>query len=238
MANHDALTGLPNRAAFTECLDLTLETAAKSGTSFALMCLDIDRFKSVNDVFGQAVGDALLCEISRRMQATASGAFLACLGGDEFTVIVTDGEQPAAAEDLAERLIAAVAEEFMIDGQQLRSGLSIGTSSFPVNGADTTTLVAKAEGRGTYRFFEPGMDKRLRERRALQHELRSAIERSELAIHFQPQARIGGEVTGFEALVRWRQPTHGMIPPGTFIPLAEESGLIISMGEWTMREAC
>ncbi len=247
MAHHDKLTGLPNRAAYTECLDLTVQAAAKDGSSFALMCLDIDRFKSVNDVFGHAVGDALLCEISRRMQATAGGAFLACLGGDEFTVIATDGEQPAAAEDLAERLIAAVAEEFIIDGQQLRSGLSIGISIFPVDGADTTTLVAnvdaalyraKAEGRGSYRFFEAGMDKRLRERRALQHELRSAIERSELALHFQPQARIGGEVTGFEALVRWRHPTHGMIPPGTFIPLAEESGLIISMGEWIMREAC
>jgi diguanylate cyclase (GGDEF)-like protein/PAS domain S-box-containing protein len=247
MAHHDSLTNLPNRAAFNQCLDSTLEAAIKDGSSFALMCLDIDRFKEINDVFGHAAGDKLLCEVSRRLQAAAGGAFVARLSGDEFTVIATDGTQPATAEALADKLIEVCAEEFSIDGQQLRTGLSIGVAVFPADGADAATLVAnanaalyrsKAEGRGTYRFFEAGMDKRLRERRALQHDLQSAIERSELTLNYQPQARIGGDVTGFEALVRWRHPARGVIPPGTFIPLAEESGLIISMGEWILREAC
>ena len=129
----------------------------------------------------------------------------------------------------------------------MRAGLSIGIAVFPVDGADAATLIgnadaalyrAKAEGRGTFRFFEADMDKRLRERRVLQQDLRSAIERNELALHYQPQARIGGEIIGFEALVRWQHPQRGMIPPGTFIPLAEESGLIVAMGEWILREAC
>jgi diguanylate cyclase (GGDEF)-like protein/PAS domain S-box-containing protein len=247
MAHHDPLTGLPNRAAFNECLRSTIETAAKDGGSFVLMSLDLDRFKEVNDVFGHGIGDDALCEISRRLQKAIGGAFVARLGGDEFTVISTDGEQPAAAEALAEQILAAVGEEIEIKGRQLRCGMSIGISIFPVNGTDDAMLVAnadaalyraKSEGRGIYRFFEAGMDKSLRERRALQHELQSAIDRGELTLNYQPQARIGGSIIGFEALVRWRHPTRGMISPGSFIPLAEESGLIIPMGEWILREAC
>ncbi len=247
MAHHDALTGLPNRSAFNECLNSTIEAAAKEDASFALMSLDLDRFKEVNDVFGHVVGDRLLCEISRRLQKTIGGAFVARLGGDEFTIISTDGEQPAAAQALAENLVAAVGEEFNIDGEQLRVGISIGISIFPANGHDAPALVAnadaalyraKSEGRGIHRFFEADMDKRLRERRALQHDLQSAIERNELTLNYQPQARIGGEIMGFEALVRWRHPSRGIIPPVAFIPLAEESGLIIPMGEWILREAC
>ena len=211
------------------------------------MCLDIDRFKEVNDVFGHAAGDELLRQMSKRLQAAVGGAFLARLGGDEFVVIATDGEQPGAAEALADRLLAAVDEDIVVDGHSVRAGVSIGIAIFPVDGADAATLIAnadaalyraKAEGRGTFRFFEADMDKRLRERRVLQQELRSAIERNELTLHYQPQARIGGEIIGFEALVRWQHPQRGMIPPGTFIPLAEESGLIVSMGEWILREAC
>ena len=247
MAHHDSLTGLPNRAAFNECLNSTIEAAEQSGESFALMCLDIDRFKEINDVFGHVIGDSLLCEISRRLQKTIGGAFVARLGGDEFTIISTDGTQPTAAETLANQIIAAVAEEFAFDGQQVRTALSIGVAIFPVDGNDATTLVAnadaalyraKSEGRGIYRFFEANMDKRLRERRALQHDLQLVIARGELNLNYQPQARIGREVFGFEALVRWRHPTQGAIPPSTFVPLAEESGLIIALGEWVLREAC
>ncbi len=247
MAHHDPLTGLPNRTAFNECLSSTIETAAKDGTSFALMSLDIDRFKETNDVFGHIVGDDLLCEIARRLQKTIGGAFVARLGGDEFTIISTDGEQPAAAEALAQQIIAAVAEDTNIDGHHLRSAISIGISIFPANAEDAETLMAnadaalyraKSEGRGIHRFFEAAMDERLRERRALQHELQSAIERNELTLNYQPQAKIDGENFGFEALVRWRHPTRGMISPGKFIPLAEESGLIIPLGEWILREAC
>jgi predicted signal transduction protein with EAL and GGDEF domain len=181
------------------------------------------------------------------MNEAADGAFLARLGGDEFTLILTEGAQPAAAEAAAERLLATVAEEIEIGAQHLRIGMSIGVAVYPADGKDPATLLAnadaalyraKAEGRGSIRFFAAEMDERLRERRALQHELRSAIDNGELALYYQPQASIGGTILGFEALVRWHHPARGMIPPGTFIPLAEESGLIVPMGEWILREAC
>jgi predicted signal transduction protein with EAL and GGDEF domain len=172
---------------------------------------------------------------------------VARLGGDEFIVISNDGEQPAAAEALANEILRAVGNDLSIDGHQIHCGVSIGVSIFPADGKDDVTLIAntdaalyraKSEGRGTCRFFEAGMDKSLRERRALQHDLQTAIERGELTLHYQPQARIGGDITGFEALIRWRHPVQGMISPGAFIPLAEESGLIVPMGEWILREAC
>ena len=247
LVHHDLLTGIPNRTAFSACIEATVDAASSDGHSFALMCLDFDRFKEVNDVFGHAVGDQLLLQLSKRLQAVAGGAFLARLGGDEFVVVAADGNQPSAAENMADRLLAAVNEDIVIDGQSMRVGVSIGIAIFPVDGSDATALIAnadaalyraKAEGRGTFRFFEANMDRRLRERRVLQQELRSAIERSELVMYYQPQARITGEVIGFEALVRWRHPQRGVVPPGTFIPLAEESGLIVSMGEWIMRAAC
>ena len=247
LVHHDPLTGIPNRAAFAACIDATLELAAKDGDKFALLSLDLDRFKEVNDVFGHAAGDELLCQVSKRLQAAVGGAFLARLGGDEFVVIATDGEQPGAAEALAARLLAAVGEGIDVNGQSLRICASVGIAIYPANGTDAAALIAnadaalfraKAEGGGVFRFFEPDMDIRLRDRRALQQDLRSAIERNELAIFYQPQARITGEVFGFEALVRWQHPKRGMIPAGTFIPLAEESGLIVAMGEWILREAC
>jgi diguanylate cyclase (GGDEF)-like protein/PAS domain S-box-containing protein len=247
MAHYDALTDLPNRAAFTERLALTLEVAAETDKPFALLCLDLDRFKEVNDVFGHAVGDELLRQLSRRLQAVAEGAFLARLGGDEFMVVASGDDQPAAAAALADRLLSALEQEFDIEGAQLRVGLSIGVAIFPNDGFDATTLLgnadaalyrAKSEGRGLIRFFESHMDQRLRERRALQHDLRSALERDQLVLHYQPQARMNGDIIGFEALVRWTHPMRGMVPPATFIPIAEESGLIIPLGEWVLREAC
>ena len=247
MAHHDTLTGLPNRVAFNECLNSTMDAAAKDNSSFALMSLDSDRFKEVNDVYGHGIGDKLLCEMAQRIQQAAGGAFVARLGGDEFTVIATDGTQPAAAEALADRIITAIAKDFMIDGQLLRTSVSIGIAVHPVDGNEATALIANAdaalyrakqEGRGTYRFFEADMDKRLRDRRVLQQDLQTSIERDELTLHYQPQARISGEVIGFEALVRWHHPTRGMVAPGAFISLAEDSGLIVSLGEWVLREAC
>jgi diguanylate cyclase (GGDEF)-like protein/PAS domain S-box-containing protein len=247
LVHHDLLTSLPNRAAFTACIDSTIETAAKDGHSFALMCLDLDRFKEVNDVYGHVVGDELLRQLSKRLQAAVGGAFLARLGGDEFVVIATDGEQPAAAEAMAERLVAAVGESTVVNGHSMNISVSVGIAIFPVDGADAGTLVShadaalyrtKAQGRGKFRFFEADMDQRLRERRVLQQELRSAMERGELILYYQPQARINGDIIGFEALVRWQHPQRGLIPPSTFIPLAEESGFIVPMGEWIMREAC
>jgi diguanylate cyclase (GGDEF)-like protein/PAS domain S-box-containing protein len=247
LAHHDSLTNLPNRAAFNEHLTNTLEQAAAGKTSFAVLCIDLDRFKEVNDVFGHSVGDALLKEAATRMRAVAGDAFVARPGGDEFTVIMAGGSQPTAAEVLAERLLASAAEDIVIDGHFLRFGLSIGVAIYPTDGLDAKALLANADaalyrakqdGRGSICFFAADMDRQLRDRRALQHDLRSAVNRQELCLHYQPQASINGPIVGFEALARWRHPSRGMVSPGTFIPIAEESGLIIPLGEWVLREAC
>jgi len=247
MAHHDTLTDLPNRTAFNQCIGATIDLAALSNESFAVLCIDLDRFKAVNDVFGHSIGDALLREVARRMEAASQGAFLARVGGDEFTVISPTGAQPATAEALAEALCGALDADIDIEGHALRVGLTIGVAIYPNDGADTATLLAnadaalyraKSEARGSIRFFEMAMDQQLREKRALQQDLRTAIARDELTLHYQPQALIGGEVTGFEALARWHHPRHGMVPPSTFIPLAEESGIIIALGEWILRTAC
>jgi len=242
---HDAVTGLPNRTALAKHLADRLERAAQSRTSFALLCVDLDRFKEVNDVFGQTVGDSLMREISHRLQAVSEGAFLAHVGSDEFVMTTADGSEPA--EVLCERMLAAMAEKIDLEGHQFVIGLSIGVAVFPADGEDATALLgnadaalhrAKAEGRATYRFFEAGLDQRLRDRRALHHDLLTAIERGELSLNYQPQAKIDGEFIGFEALLRWNHPTRGMVPPAEFIPLAEESGHILAIGEWVLRQAC
>ena len=247
MAHHDSLTDLPNRAAFTEYLASALEKAAKAKESFAVVCIDLDRFKEINDVFGHSFGDGLLRELAQRFREATEGAFLARLGGDEFTIVGLEGLQPVTAAGLAERLLATTKVDIEVEGTRLRVGVSIGVAIFPTDGADAATLLAnadaalyraKAEGRGTIRFFDGDMDQRLRERRSLQHDLQFVLERNELILHYQPLALIGGEVVGFEALVRWAHPTRGIVPPNTFIPLIEESGLIIPIGEWILREAC
>jgi diguanylate cyclase (GGDEF)-like protein/PAS domain S-box-containing protein len=247
MAHHDSLTDLPNRAAFNEYLAATLEKTAASKENFAVLCIDLDRFKEINDVFGHAIGDEMLRQVSGRLQQACEGAFLARLGGDEFTVISPPGPQPSGAEALSQRLYATMADDIDIQGHSLRAGLTIGVSVYPNDGTEAASLVAhadaalyraKGEARGSIRFFEPDMDKRLREKRTLQHDLRSAIARNELGLYYQPQALIGGEITGFEALARWHHPSRGLIPPNIFIPLAEESGLILAVGEWALREAC
>ena len=247
MAHHDKLTGLPNRAAFNEYFAATLERSATSGEQFAILSVDLDRFKEANDVYGHSVGDALLRQVARRLQEAARGTFLARVGGDEFAVVVSTGPQPAAAATLAERLLAAFADEFEIEDQRIQISLTIGGAVYPTDGADAKTLMvnvdaalyrAKSEMRGVVVFFEPEMSARLRERHALQQDLRSAIARGELLLHYQPQVRMTGEMIGFEVLARWQCPKRGMVSPGTFIPIAEENGLIIPLGEWVLRAAC
>jgi diguanylate cyclase (GGDEF)-like protein/PAS domain S-box-containing protein len=246
LARHDVLTGLPNRQAFAERLDLALDRASATSAEFAVLCLDLDRFKDVNDIFGHAAGDALLREFGRRIVRVAEGAFIGRMGGDEFTMIV-EGPQPETAVDLVRRMMDIVAGEFEYEGHRFRCGLSTGIAIFPRDGREAKTLLsnadaalyrAKADGRGVYRVFEADMDKRLRERRALQNDLHTALAGNQLSIHYQPQALMTGVIIGFEALVRWQHPKMGPISPSAFIPLAEENGLIVSFGEWILREAC
>jgi diguanylate cyclase (GGDEF)-like protein len=247
IAHHDILTGLHNRAAFSGYLATTIDETLRTGATFAILCLDLDRFKEVNDLYGHLVGDALLREVARRLQAVAEGAFLARVGGDEFIVITVGDAQTAAVGELAQQLRTALRGDIEIAGRQLRIGLSIGIASCPANGADPEALLAnadvalyraKAEGRDSIRFFEADMAAQLRDRRELQHDLQSAVGNDELRLDYQPLARTNGEVVGFEALVRWHHPSRGVVAPGIFIPLTEESGLIVAMGEWILRAAC
>jgi diguanylate cyclase (GGDEF)-like protein len=247
LAHHDALTNLPNRTALAEQFAQTFADARENDTSFAVLIVDLDHFKEANDLFGHVIGDELLCSISRRLQHAADDAFIARVGGDEFTLILATGEQPKAAQALAKRLIDAVAKPFEVRGQQIPIGLSVGGTIYPQDATDINALIsnadaalarAKADGRHIVRFFEPEMDRRLRERYELQRDMRSAIAHGQFVLHYQPQAKIDGGVFGFEALLRWSHPTRGLVPPSTFIPLAEQSGMIAEIGEWTLRQAC
>lgn len=247
LAHHDPLTDLPNRTLLSAKLAEVFEHAKSHNESFAVLTIDLDHFKEANDVFGHVAGDELLCAIARRLEAAAEGAFLARIGGDEFTFVCAEGSQPLSAEALAGRLLQAVAEPFEVQGQQIPIGLSIGAAIYPNDGTDTFALLANADaalyrakesGRKTVRFFNPDIDRRLRDRFALQLDLRSAIARNELLLHYQPQAKIDGRVFGFEALARWQHPTRGLVPPAEFIALAEQNGTIVEIGAWALKEAC
>jgi len=247
LSRHDPLTDLPNRAAFNERLDANIATAAAKSTTCALLMFDIDGFKTINDVYGQATGDAVLRIVAERVAKACDGAFLARVGGDEFAVIAPDEPQPQAAMALAERLATALGPAVEVNGDVLKAGITIGITIFPQDGGDSATLVANADvalehakehARGSIRFFEPETDRQLREERALQQDLRLAISRGEIDIHYQPQASMDGRIVGFEALARWHHPARGIVPPSRFIPIAEESGAIIEIGEWILRHAC
>ncbi|MDN5000049.1 EAL domain-containing protein [Bradyrhizobium sp. GCM10027634] len=251
MAYHDGLTDLPNRAAFLQALNQMIEACEGTDEEFAVLCVDLDGLKEVNDVFGHALGDKLLVEVAQRLQDTARGGLVARLSGDEFGLII-DGKQPDMGLALAQQLGEALAPEFHIDGRAVRAGITTGMSIFPHNGPDGAALLANAgaalfrakqKSRGTISLYQPEMDQQIRDRRVLHQDLSMAIKNGELSLAFQPQgiARNSvaeSEIIGFEALARWQHPVRGQVSPAEFIPIAEESGLIVEMGEWILREAC
>jgi diguanylate cyclase (GGDEF)-like protein len=247
LARHDPITDLPNRVAFNEHLARVFNEASAGHGSFAVVRIDIDRFREINDVFGQATGDAVLAELAKRLKHAGNGAFLARPSGDIFSIVSHLGAEPQTAEDLCARLSAVLDNMLQIDGQHIRVRCSIGISVYPQDGADIETLIAhadlaldraKAEERGTIRFFEAAMDQQIREKRLLQRDLVVAIENKQFELYYQPQATADGAVVAFEVLLRWRHPERGMVSPTVFIPLAEETGLIGAIDDWVVREAC
>jgi diguanylate cyclase (GGDEF)-like protein len=228
-----------------------IEACTEAKEQFAVLSVDLDGLKEINDVFGHAIGDKLLIAVSRRIEMVARGGVVARLSGDEFGLII-DGPQPVSGTLLAERVAGAMADEFLIEDKSVRIGVTTGISTFPNNGTDAASLLAnagaalfraKAKTRGSIGLFEPEMDQQIRDRRVLHQDLSAAIRNGEISLHYQPQASSrktidGADIIGFEALARWFHPTRGFVPPGDFIPLAEESGLIVEMGAWILREAC
>jgi diguanylate cyclase (GGDEF)-like protein/PAS domain S-box-containing protein len=249
MARYDALTGLANRSVFVEGLQRSIAAARRSGKQFAVLYLDLDHFKDVNDTLGHPMGDRLLKGVGERLQAgIRESDIVARFGGDEFAVIQTDIETPEEAALLADRLVRALAEPFALAGNEVRTGASIGIAVYGADSPDAESLLshadvalyrAKSEGRGTWRFFTTAMDDEVRARVALGGELRSAIASGQLFLEYQPQVDArSGHIVGVEALVRWNHPVRGIIGPALFVPVAESSGSIVPLGRWVLGEAC
>jgi diguanylate cyclase (GGDEF)-like protein len=248
LAQHDVLTGLPNRSLLMERIN-EARMGALRGLNFALLFLDLDRFKAVNDTLGHAAGDELLRSVAVRLLAQArEGDTVARLGGDEFVVLQSNLASPDAAAVLAERIIDAVGAPYTIAGQDVVVGVSIGIDigtqhhAGPdelLKNADMALYISKGEGRATFRFFEPEMDAQVQNRHALERDLRCALGRGEFELYYQPIANArSGETCGFEALLRWNHPGRGLVAPADFVPVAEECGVIIELGAWVIQQAC
>ena len=249
LAHFDSLTGIPNRSTFNKQLDQEIASALDKRRGLAVMCLDLDRFKDVNDLFGHAAGDAALKGVAKRITAVLrDGQMLARLSGDEFAIIVPELSNPEAAGRIAENILEVLQAPNEDPDADSPISTSIGIAICPndaterqalLSHADTALYRAKNEGRGIYRFFEASMGAAVRDRRLLEHDLRNAISRGQLHLVYQPQKDItDGRIVGFEALLRWNHPTRGNVPPVEFIPVAEESGIIPQIGEWVLRTAC
>jgi diguanylate cyclase (GGDEF)-like protein len=255
LASEDPLTGLPNRRVFSAALDRMSECHGAAGNGvprpgeFSVLFLDLDRFKVVNDTLGHRVGDLLLQEVAARLKGgLQAGDLLARLGGDEFAIVVSSATSRADIESVAGRLTEMISQPYEIDGHRIRSSVSIGIAIGPRDGANADDLLmaadlalyaVKATARGNYRFYEKSMNEEITDRRQIEMDLREAIERNELELHYQPIVDLRRNVvTGFEALARWCHPVRGMVPPAVFIPVAEDSGLILPLGTWALTEAC
>jgi diguanylate cyclase (GGDEF)-like protein len=271
LARYDGLTGLVNRGVFVEALKQAIARSQRGAKGLAVLYLDLDHFKDVNDTLGHPIGDLLIRAVAERLRANVRVIdVVARFGGDEFAIILTDIQEPANAAIVADRILDAISEPiaiqetaaaaaadklltafnktFLVEGNEIRSGTTIGISVYGTDSPDAETMLAhadvalyraKSEGRGTYRFFTDAMDAEIRARVTMEKELREAIASNQLFLAYQPQVAIdSGRIVGIEALVRWHHPTRGILGPGRFIPAAEKNGLIVPLGHWIMREAC
>ncbi|HXZ17904.1 MAG TPA: EAL domain-containing protein [Roseiarcus sp.] len=249
LANYDSLTGLPNRSLFQRRLTAMLEDVRGADGCVALLSLDLDRFKNVNDTLGHHAGDLLLIEVAQRVRAIARAEdTVARLGGDEFVVLLNNVREPTVAANIADRIVASLCAPYEFSGRRILVGVSVGIALAPEHGgsaeelhrnSDLALYLAKAEGKGQYRFFDAKLNDNVQRRRLMELDLREALETGDVDVFYQPVVEVeSGKIVACEALARWDRPGHGFILPGEFIPLAEETGLILALGEVVLRKAC